>query len=712
MKTFAKLLAWALALAVLVVVLAAVIVPLYVDPNDFKATIAREVERRVGRPVSLQGDIELSVFPWLGLQVGKVSVGNASGFADPTFASVEEADVRVKLLPLLRREVEMDTVTVRGLDLRLVRDKTGRANWDDLVVGREKGAGAAPAGTAPAGPSLAALAVGGIDLRNARLTWVDEASGQRLTVEDLDLKTGAILPGHPVSLDLTFRLVAGDPQVTSDLSLQGRLDADPPRGQYRLREVLVEARIKGADLPEEGVALALRGQADADLPQRTVKAVPLRLATLGLEAEMAVMLEDIGPDVRYSAALDTREFDLRALLERLTGRPPTTADPTALGRASLGTRIAGTRRSASANPLVLRIDDSTLEGQVDITAFEGPAGRFDLLVNRLDLDRYLAPRDGAEPAGGAGPADAGPAPAGPAAATAAAAGLPLGWLRGIDLKGRVRVDELKASRLHLRDVQASLEAKDGVLRIDPAEAQLYQGTYSGRWRLDARGATPQVRLEEHLTGIQAGPLLDDLLGKAPLTGRADVTLRVELAGVDADTALRSMAGDGRFSVREGAVRGVNLGRLIRQARAAIAGRPPVVEEGPAETDFSELHGTARIAGGVVRNEDLYAKSPLLRVEGKGSADLVQQRVDYLATAFMVGSPEGQGGKELEELKGVPIPVRVTGPFGQLAYRVELDEVLKAKAKDEARQRVEETIDKKLGGEAGEKAKELLRGLFR
>ena len=716
MRTVLKTLLWLAGLVVVLVALAAVVVPLYVDPNDFKGTIERQLESRLGRRVSIQGDIGLSVFPWLGLEVGRVTLGNPPGFAQEAFASLEGAEVRVKVLPLMRREIEADTVAVRGLDLRLVRDRAGRANWDGLLAPSRPKESTEPAAPQDSGPTVAALTVGGLDLRDTRIAWTDEATGRQASLEDLDLKTGAILPGQPISVDLSVRVRSAAPAVEAEIDLEGHVDAFPERAVYRMRDVDLEGRVQGPTLPAGGLDLTARGQLELDLAQKTVKAVPLVVSALGVEGELAVVVEDIMGQVRYSTSIDTREADLRALLERLGISPPETADRNALTRVTLGTRVSGSAGSATFRPLVLRIDDSRLEGHLEVLSFAGPSARFELQIDQLDLDRYLPPERASPPdpaaTAEASPPSSGPVAGGPAAASVAVAGVPVELLRGLDLEGQVRVDGLKVANLRAIDVGLTLKGRGGVLTLDPAEATLYQGSYRGRSRLDVRGDEPRIALEEQLSRVQTEPLLKDLLGQGRLRGVADVTTRLELSGRDRAAMRQSLTGDGRFSVREGAIEGVDLARLIRQARAVFEGRPPPAEAGPAETAFTEIRGTVQIADGVARSEDLQGSSPLLRVEGTGTADLVREELDAQLTAHVVGAPQDPAGGDLTGLQGLAVPVAVNGPFEKLSYKVQLDEVLKDQATEDLRQKAEEAIDKKLGGETGEKAKALLRGLFR
>ncbi|MEN8663839.1 MAG: AsmA family protein, partial [Polycyclovorans sp.] len=111
----------------------AIALPLLIDPNDYRDTIATKVEEATGRSFAL-GEIELKVFPWVKLRVNDAELGNAAGFGDQPFASVQEADVGVKVLPLLfDRQLVVSAVTLKGLTAHLTRKADGTNNWDDLA---------------------------------------------------------------------------------------------------------------------------------------------------------------------------------------------------------------------------------------------------------------------------------------------------------------------------------------------------------------------------------------------------------------------------------------------------------------------------------------------------------------------------------------------------------------------------------------------------
>ena len=143
MKKTLKIILYTIGILVLLVVAAAVAAMLLINPNDYKDDIVKVVHDKTGRELQLKGDIKLSLFPWLGLELGQTSLGNAPGFGTKPMASIDKVDVKLKLLPLLRKQVEVDTVVLDGLNLNLRRNKVGVTNWDDLVSAGTAGPGKA-----------------------------------------------------------------------------------------------------------------------------------------------------------------------------------------------------------------------------------------------------------------------------------------------------------------------------------------------------------------------------------------------------------------------------------------------------------------------------------------------------------------------------------------------------------------------------------------
>ena len=116
MKRVLKTLAVALVAMVVLVVMAAVALVLFFDPNAYKDRITSLASAKIGRELHIEGDLKLTLFPWLGVRVGSVELANAPGFGAEPFARVTGLQVRVKVLPLLQRRIAMDTVASGSSD--------------------------------------------------------------------------------------------------------------------------------------------------------------------------------------------------------------------------------------------------------------------------------------------------------------------------------------------------------------------------------------------------------------------------------------------------------------------------------------------------------------------------------------------------------------------------------------------------------------------
>ena len=239
---------------------------------------------------------------------------------------------------------------------------------------------------------------------------------------------------------------------------------------------------------------------------------------------------------------------------------------------------------------------------------------------------------------------------------------------------------------------------------------LDEGGSSGSLSLIAAGN--HLDLKQDLTGSSINPLMKDLADKDLLEGRGNVALDVSSQGGSVDAMKKALAGTASLSLKDGAIKGINLAQSMRDIKAKL-GTLQGKAEGTTQkaragekTDFSELTASLKIANGVARNDDLALKSPFLRLTGAGDIDIGAGRVDYLAKATLVNTSSGQGGKEADKVKGLTVPVRVTGPFEALSYKLELGDL----AADMAKAKLDEKKDEiKAKGES--KLRDKLKGLF-
>jgi AsmA protein len=707
---------WLLAALLALVAIAVVVLPMVVDPNDYKAEIATAVEKQTGRSLTIDGDISLSVFPWLGLDIGPTQFSNAAGFDEPSMARMEAVQVRVKLLPLLHKQLEVDKVRLSGLQLYLAKDKQGVANWDDLTATAEGGdkSGAAQTVEEGEGIGLERFTIGGIEINDASIYWDDRSSGSRYEVDDLSLKTGAIEPGEAFDLDLHLRLVSTQPVVETGLSLTGEVLIAGDFNALTITAARLQLDAQGDSLPSGQLSATLTTDISADLGAQTLLLPNIVLDTLGLQVTASVSGTAISSETaQFNGTLAVAEFVPRKLLRALGEQVPETADSGALRKADADMAWEASLQQFAATTLTAHLDETTLDGKLRVKSFDAPAVSFELSLDEIDLDRYLPPASSEADAAGADTAKDTAAAAGKGAGKAppASGDMPLEPLRALNLNGDVRIARLKAFNLNSRDVQIQIRAKNGILEISPLTAQLYDGTVNAGVKLDVRKDTPRFSVQESLSGVQAGPLLKDLTGDDTLLGKADVKASLEGAGSNADTILNSLNGTTEFTFKDGAINGVNIAALIREAQARLEGQPVPKQEQPNRTDFALLRGTATVTNGLIENDDLVIKSPLLRISGAGEASLPRETIDYTLSTKFVGSLEGQGGKGEQKLKGVTVPVLIGGTFSQPTYTPDLGAIAKDAAKAEVDKRVEKEkkkLEKKLGTEIPDS---LLKGLF-
>ena len=673
------------------------------DPNDFRERIGALVEAQTGRKFSIDCELGLSVFPWIGVEIGAARLGNAEGFSERPFASIRAAQVRALLMPLLSGRVEVDRVTLDGLELSLERNRRGLGNWSDLArAGAEIEAGKAETAAPAARPGMAptALALGGLTLRDAVVRWHDAATGSAYQVSDLSLETGSFASGEPMPLELSAKLAGGDPAMRADLSMKGVIVADLAANRHRVAGLAVEFGGTGEALPggKAGISVAA-SEIAVDLGSGEGRIEGLQLSGLGVTVMLDATLASLSAEPRAKGHLSIASFGPKALAASLGIALPPTRDAAVLQQASLEADFDAGSSSASAKGLRIGLDETRIEGSLSVDGYAAPTVAFELAADAIDVDRYLPPDGGTEAGHQKSPADQ--------RGDAKAPLIPV----GPEVHGRLRLERMTVSRLKLSDIVLELALAGGRLTLKP-QAALYQGRYSGNIGVDGRQAAPALTLDERLSGVQIGPLTEDLTGEAPrITGSAHVAAKLRGRGAAADALKRSLAGDVELRFADGALKGINIAAFMRKAEATLTGKPAPADEGPNQTDFTELTATVQFADGVARNQDLAMRSPLLRVRGEGSANLISESVDYLVRASVVGTLTGQGGKPLEKVRGVTVPIRVKGSFSDPGFALDTQSLLSDNVKAKVEEKKEE-VKKKAEDKLKQEFQKGLQKLFR
>ena len=247
--------------------------------------------------------------------------------------------------------------------------------------------------------------------------------------------------------------------------------------------------------------------------------------------------------------------------------------------------------------------------------------------------------------------------------------------------------------------QMKMAVNKGVLTLSSLTADLYEGKLALSAKLDGRKAVPTYVFDKKLTGVQIRPLLTDAAEVDLLSGTASFEVKGSGASLIVDNLKNNLNAVGKFEVADGSLYGVNIPQMIRSAQQKLKGDLSADKKEELKTDFTSLTGSFTMKDAVVTNPDLAMASPLIRLNGKGTANIATEALDYTLTTSVVGSLSGQGEAADESLKGIDIPLTIKGTFQEPKFGIDTKALLEGQFKDEAdkaKEKLKEGLFKKLG----------------
>jgi AsmA protein len=651
-----KAIKWGLIICVGLVVLviaALLIAPSFIDIQKYKPEVEKLISEKTGRPFTVGDDLSLSLFPWAGVSFSDLHLGNTTGFAEKDFVNVKQFEVRVKLLPLLSKDIQIKRFILNEPYITLVKNKDGRVNWAQPVTAESKSTTKEKESPEPSdadtGLPIKDLTVGEFVLKNGSIIWIDHSTRARKEITAVNLNLEDVSFDRPIKLDFS-----------------AQLDKKP-------------VAVKGS-----------LGPTGKDFKQTTI---PLDLNISAFE-ELVMLLKGsvMNPGARpgVDLAIEMKPFSPRQLVAALGQTfPVATSDPKALDRVALKANVKGDATRVTISNGILNLDESTLNFSLKASDFSRPNLAFDMNLDQINLDRYLPPKSEQKSA--------------PAEKTAPKKKTDYEPLRKINLDGRIKIGQLVASKAKISDLLVQIKAKNGIFNLDPLQLSMYQGNVNGKGNLNVQTNTPKTSVNMNMAGVQVGPLLRDVIEKDILEGVTNAQLNLSMSGDSADTIKKTLNGRGQLRFNDGAIVGIDLAGMVRNVQAAfgLAQRP---SERP-RTDFAELSAPFTINNGLFNTPQTNLKSPLIRVIAAGNANLVTEVLDFRVEPKVVGTIKGQG--DTEDRAGVMVPVLVTGTFASPQFKPDLAGVAKKQLQD-ALTGSEKSMDKESLEETG---KSILKGIL-
>jgi len=600
---------------------AALIVPMLVSPENWRGEIERRASEQLGREVTIDGDIGLTILPAVQITASDVAIGNAQGFGEEPFAELSSLHLGLALWPLFSSRVEVSEFVLVEPVIRLRQNASGN-NWTFASAGE---APEPPAGNTGGFRQPGALGFdatfSGIRIENGTLSYSDgsetwDASQLNLSLDAVDLDSEARLHG--------------------DFVMRGET-------------ILVDARLGGFRPFMEGQRTALVLNISSDPLDLNFDGEALESADLELAGDASIDADLVG-------------------LARLSGEPlpPGSALRTASASGRF-TSVPGEIRFENAS---LSLDDISATGSITAnTEGERPFLTGQLTIPVLDLNPYMPEEQSGRSSGGQ--------------TEWSTEEIDLAALRLVDADLRLTAGRLIFGEIEVSDADVRARLTNGRLVADLSHFTLYGGDGSGQLVVNARGATPSYTMNARLEGLQTQPFLGAAADFSALRGLGNFTVDLSSSGASTAAIMNSLSGNGNLRLTDGAIEGLNLARILRGVQTAIATRQLPQGFGPEEeTDFSELGGTFTVRNGVLSNNDLSMLSPLLRVAGAGEFNLAEQSMDYRVSPRAVASLAGQGGTP--ELNGIAVPVRLRGSFANPSFSIDFEAVARELATGQAR----------------------------
>jgi len=645
-------------LVVLVIALL-LIVPQFIDIQKYKPDIEKQANQATGRPFTIGGDLRLSLFPWAVIGLSDLHMGNPPGYKEKDLLYVKSFDVEVKLLPLISKDVQVKRFVVDGLRVNMEKNKEGRGNWEGIGKTPDKAPPSPPKDTTrkpeekpEGGFPLKTLEVGEFAVRNASFLYLDHGTGEKKEISGLTLTL------QDVSLDRPIRLMLTALLDNQPLSVEGSLG--PVGREFAAAKIPLDVTLKAF----KEVNMSLKGD----------------VVTATQQFDLALQVNPFSPRKVFSAV--GKPF------------PVTTSDPEALTKVALKATLKGSPDRVSLSQAALDLDESKLNFSLNAKDFSKPDIAFDLNLDKINVDRYLPPssqKSAAKEEKGK-------------AASAASKKTDYSPLRKMVVNGTAKIGALTAMGAKVEDVNLKVTGKNGIFHVDPLTAKVYQGGVSAKSALDVRQNVPKTTVDFQTKGVQAGPLLRDVLKKDFIEGTANADASLQMEGEDPELIKKTLEGKGQFLFTDGAIKGIDLAGMARNAKAAF-GLAKEGEQKP-KTDFSELNAPFTITKGLVNTTGTTMNSPLLRIQATGKANLVNESLDLRLETKVVGSLKGQG--DTKEREGITVPILVTGTFSSPSFAPDMKGVLEKTLQD----RLLAPKDASQGGQTTtqDKAKEILKGL--
>ncbi len=702
---------------ILVVVLGAVAaLVLFVNPNQFKPLIVEQTKKQTGLDLMIEGDIGWKFFPSIGFEIGKTELKNPQGFTNPNMFKVDNVGVDVSVMPLLDKQLVIGNVQLDGAEIYLETLKDGRTNLDSLTkakTSQEVADTQAPAESKNPSPTPEqtsgvqdwTIQLAGVTVNNALLDIQDRKAGTETKLYDVQLKVDEFEAEKWTLVSFAAK-GRNDKQKNNPQNFAATGNAEiklsKDFAQYALRNINVDASFSDQANNIESAKLAL-ATFDFDKPNALEFSVKGKAADMMLEAKGSSSLVVNKAITKVAANGFTLEANLQGA-----------ALPQSPMKVGMQSDIAFDISKNALNVVLAKLTANALlfDGKLDVALADIPKVRFSLHSPDIDVDAFLGNEKAAAPSSSE---TASEKPAStetkPATTSKQEVEPDLSALQTLDVAGDITIDKLKTNNAKMQNVKADVVVNRGLVTLKSFTANLYQGSVSASALVDTRKTPATYTVKKSVKGVKVQPMLKDVLDNDMLEGTGNIEVNAQGKSLTPTGIQKNLVGTVAINFADGAVNGINVAHLLRTNYAKITGGNVTEADQVKKTDFSAMTATLKLDKGNITTNNLHMQSPALRIRGQGKANYLDETVDFTLSTSVVGSLKGQGGKDVDELRDVTIPINISGKWSEPKYKLVFDDVLKQKAQKEVDRGIEKLSDKIKNEDTKKAVDSLLKGLF-
>ncbi|PIE44522.1 MAG: hypothetical protein CSA50_00080 [Gammaproteobacteria bacterium] len=672
-----------------------------VDPNDYKPELESAIHGATGVSVEITGNIDWSIYPWLGLELNEVQVNTTEG---NSFTTLNNMQARVAFMSLMNMSPSVEKLVVDGLQVNLEKDKDGTGNWEKLSSQQTAHPAKKPKTEEqkqPAEDNKANakqeinFAVSEVALTNITINYVDKAANRTLLLSPLNLTATNITKDTPFPIAMDFTLSDGQSGLDTVAKIKTTVTMKRDFKHITLSPFAADFALSGKPFGAKTVATKIDTNITLDQETHTLSIANMSLNLANLAALIDLQVSGLDKTPRFDGKASVAPFSLQKLLGNLGQKPIPTTDAKVLDKVAFSSSIKSPTNRIALPNLEFTLDDTLFKGNITI---DQRTSRIIAKVNgnAIDIDRYVAPKQ--EKVEGQKQQRAQTTPS---RNTSDDDNLPIKMLKELNFDISANLQQLVAQNMTIKDITIQATAKNGIVKLGKAAGQLYDGSFLVTANINVATQKPTWKLHSEINHINLLPMLKDFRELTYLAGNLNFNADIASTGKNLTQLQDNADGTASFNIDQGALEGVNFRALACLGVASLLGKTVDISQREPRTTFNAMSGTVKIDGRTLSNPSLLASLAGISLGGQGQVNTATKTLDYGMELKVVGELGDPNCKVNKYLKDVAIPVKCTGIIGgDSAPQCGLDSkrlsaMLEQLAKREAKRKIDKAIDRKL-----------------